>query len=221
MDFCVEVTTRCNLECRNCFSSSRRNESAVHLPSVILYEEIGRRADGIIRTCITGGEPLLHPEIETILQLPAHYDSVGFVLSTNGTVRSDLDPLLVRHGWLAAVSLHGGADTHNRYVMAACHEQVVARLVRMSSMGVPLHVYSVLTDTTSPYDVDYLYTLRDSLGVSLLRFIIPRRHGRQFMVGAAHAEKYVTDRLDKRSVLVATSSQSVFLDVSGIVRSSH
>ena len=95
VDLCVELTTRCNFVCMNCFSESARGRGGINADAELVADAIIAASPDIIRVCVTGGEPLLHPDVANILDLPAIVLDCGFVLSTNGTARPDLDPPFV------------------------------------------------------------------------------------------------------------------------------
>jgi len=78
------VTSRCNLDCVHCFSSTE--DRPVHELSI---EEIESALDqletlGVLELRINGGEPLLHPRIDEILMMLKHR-RLRKVILTNGT----------------------------------------------------------------------------------------------------------------------------------------
>lgn len=95
-----ELTPRCNFNCRMCY---------VHLP-VSDIDKHGReltasewiriaaeaKAAGTVWLCITGGEPLMHPEFETIWR---ELTQMGFfiTLQTNAAQLTDYESLLAEY----------------------------------------------------------------------------------------------------------------------------
>jgi molybdenum cofactor biosynthesis enzyme MoaA len=81
----VEIISSCNMECDFCFVTHN-----LHKKNTLSFEEIKEIIDQIenmeaeaIR--ITGGEPLLHPDIEKIVQY-AKSKCEKVILNTNGTL---------------------------------------------------------------------------------------------------------------------------------------
>jgi pyrroloquinoline quinone biosynthesis protein E len=81
----VFVTSRCNLKCVHCFSS--RDGKGNHDLSVQVMESIFNQLErmGVMEVRLTGGEPLLHPEVRTLLAI-IQKKRFRKVLITNGTL---------------------------------------------------------------------------------------------------------------------------------------
>ena len=89
----ISVTDRCNLRCRYCMPE----ESYEWLPraDLLSFEEVARIARvfsslGVDRIRLTGGEPLLRTDLETLIRLVASDDRVrDLALTTNGVLLSE------------------------------------------------------------------------------------------------------------------------------------
>jgi len=82
------VTSRCNLNCEGCHY--RHAEAEIPFSQVrSLFEEW--RACGVRSVALGGGEPLLHPHIEDIIELGKRMDFY-MAITTNGTVLKDIHP---------------------------------------------------------------------------------------------------------------------------------
>jgi cyclic pyranopterin phosphate synthase len=85
----ISVTDRCNLSCRYCRAGEARSSvSARHVLSVEEVRELVRVAValGIAKVRLTGGEPLLRPEIVDIVRgLAATPGLQDLAMTTNGT----------------------------------------------------------------------------------------------------------------------------------------
>jgi len=79
----------CNLRCQHCWIDPRYNSdkpSNKYLDLNLFHSIIKQaRPLGLSRVKVTGGEPLLHPQIKEILALLARED-LGLTLETNGTL---------------------------------------------------------------------------------------------------------------------------------------
>ncbi|MFQ6095202.1 MAG: radical SAM protein [Candidatus Bathyarchaeia archaeon] len=82
------ITSRCNLHCKECFY---RHEKAEIPFSKIknLFREW--KFHGVRSVALGGGEPLIHPQIEDIVELG---ERMGFymAITTNGTILKDIRP---------------------------------------------------------------------------------------------------------------------------------
>jgi molybdenum cofactor biosynthesis enzyme MoaA len=162
----------------------------------------------------------MHPEIESILSLPRQFSSLGYVLSTNGTVRGELDSAIVDNRWLVAVSLHGGEETHNSYTNSRSWKRVVKRIASLAQ-STNVHIYSVVHERMNISDVDWLLRFQAENGVKFLRFIAPRNFGRYENSCNTDLYEYVNS-LEGASIGFKTSSSNTrFLPVSGVPRMSN
>lgn len=220
VDLCVELTTRCNIECLNCFSRSGPGRSYKDAELDLVHRHIDNARRELVRVCVTGGEPLLHPGIMTVLRWPVKYQDLGFVLNTNGTVRRDLDPLLAEHAWTVAISLHGARDAHEGYTRSRTFDEVVRRVRNISKTNI-VHIYCALHDGIRSSDVEWLFKLRQETGCAILRFIAPRAHGRHVGVARTELIEEVRARLDDNTVLKTTASQSFLLSTGGRLVRTH
>jgi len=220
VDLCIELTTFCNMTCRNCFSNSAESQAGVHAvwPGVLAY--IRECADQLIRVCVTGGEPMLHPDIESVLRLPEEMQDCGFVLSTNGTPRPDLDEVLINQGWLVAISLHGTKDAHNVYTASGSFDKVVSRIHKLARILV-VHIYTVLHEKMTRKDLLWLFRFRDEAGVAFLRFMTPRPFGRYEPLRDLGLIQEVACMLDERSGLKTDPSLTHFISVNREHRRTH
>ncbi len=78
----LEPTSMCNLYCDGCY---RKNESDAHKPLDVVRKELDtfnrlRKTDGV---SIAGGDPLLHPQIEKIVEMVSQ-DGQKPIINTNG-----------------------------------------------------------------------------------------------------------------------------------------
>jgi len=84
----ITVTTSCNLSCAHCFN--RKNDDIGHMD----YDSIAKIINkfslyGASEIVISGGEPLLHPDIDKIVLIPLLYPKIKFIIATNGMLLTD------------------------------------------------------------------------------------------------------------------------------------
>ena len=91
----IEITTYCNLKCPGCYRGCDREDNiAIHEPLEKVKETI--REMKHLRNCqiisVSGGEPLLHPELEEIVKFIRDSGMIPFI-HTNGKL---LTPELIK-----------------------------------------------------------------------------------------------------------------------------
>jgi molybdenum cofactor biosynthesis enzyme MoaA len=212
VDLCLEITTSCNMACKNCFSCSSYDVLGHNLPIDQIRSSIENRRHQIIRVCITGGEPTMHPEIDSILRLPDRFDDCSFVISTNGTFRQGIENLFVDKKWLVAISLHGSKESHNSYTRSKSFDCAVRRIRTLSSRTV-VHIYTVLHNDITDRDLDWLFKLRDEAGAAFLRLIVPRPFGRYEILHNTRILERAQNMVDDRSGIKTSRSLTKFISV--------
>jgi sulfatase maturation enzyme AslB (radical SAM superfamily) len=218
-DLCAEITTWCNLSCHNCFSNSLRGRPGEHLPYQAVSSFLRARHSEMIRFCITGGEPFMHPDIEKFLRLPSEYQDLAHVISTNGTLRPELDASLVTNEWLVAISLHGRQAAHDAYSGVESFHTIRRRIESLAPRT-RTHLYCVVHDALTIGDIDWMMQFRTDCGVRFLRFIMPRAFGRYKPLQRPAIVEAISERLDSASGIKVEPSRTVLLEVSNRVRAS-
>ena len=114
-----ELTDQCNLKCLHCGSRCEPGKSQV-LPLETIEKTLqsiaGKCDPKNIMVCLTGGEPLLHPDLERIIQL-SHTMGFPVGMTTNGTLIDDRKAESMYHSGLdtVAISIDGTRDVHDRF----------------------------------------------------------------------------------------------------------
>jgi radical SAM protein with 4Fe4S-binding SPASM domain len=87
-DLTLMITNGCNLRCAHCLPQSGPSGSASQVPADALLRVIGDFAELNCRSlCITGGEPLTHPDWLEVLQAASRLNRFEEIrLQTNGTL---------------------------------------------------------------------------------------------------------------------------------------
>ena len=103
-DLRISVTDRCNFRCRYCMPRERFGEQHTFLPrrALLSFEEIERFVSaclplGLSKVRITGGEPLLRPDVPALVQRLSTL-GVEIALTTNASLLRDQAPLLADSG---------------------------------------------------------------------------------------------------------------------------
>ena len=114
-----EMTNQCNLSCLHCGSScTGKNHTYLEYDLIerVMKSVADRYDSRNIMICITGGEPMLHPDIYETVKLAHDYGfSVG--MTSNGTLINDDGAKALAYASLdtIAVSLDGIEETHDAF----------------------------------------------------------------------------------------------------------
>ena len=138
----IEVTRQCNLHCKHCYSNSgakRENE--------LTTEEIKRLIDelantGVLNILVTGGEPLLHPDLFDIIKY-IRSKPMSCMLFTNGTLLTEKSVNTLKElGVLSVtVSMDGATpETHDAFRGGESFEKVVRAIKMLKEVGIPVKI---------------------------------------------------------------------------------
>jgi len=79
----LEIISRCNLNCKHCFN--RPGDNAVDMSLDDINRIINKcLKHGLKKVALSGGEPLVHPQIKEIIQNCKNYPDITFTITTNG-----------------------------------------------------------------------------------------------------------------------------------------
>ena len=137
----LHVTFACPLRCTHCYAHGGTPRQGSMPVAQITYACREAAALGFCRGVITGGEPLVHPEIEALLDalaaLRAEVKPLVTVLRTSLSL--PLDDLLLRRiansTGQVVVSLDGDRETHDARRGAGSYDRVVTNLRRLVAVG--------------------------------------------------------------------------------------
>ena len=88
----ISVTDRCNFRCTYCMPKEvfGRDYKFLHRDQLLAFEEIERLSKifvehGVRKIRLTGGEPLMRRELETLIEMLANIPEIDLALTTNGS----------------------------------------------------------------------------------------------------------------------------------------
>lgn len=173
-----ELTDACNLSCLHC-GSDACPQNNTFLPAEAIKTVLDQVAAAFspqsIMICLTGGEPLLHPQL---FECIVYAKKLGFScgITTNGTL---IDPTVADRLTASGVdsvtfSLDGLADTHDRFRnKAGTFEKTVqgiGNLVRSSRRQIKTQITTVV-HRGNQHQLEELFVLSCDLGVDSWRVI--------------------------------------------------
>jgi 12,18-didecarboxysiroheme deacetylase len=113
----LNITRMCNLSCVHCYAGSDSRPAPGELTTAEFMRVLDDLAEfGCPVVLFSGGEPLLHPDIETLARHAAT-SGMRAVISTNGTLITPdaADRLATAGVSYIGTSLDGGRETHDRF----------------------------------------------------------------------------------------------------------
>lgn len=161
----IEPLEQCNLRCTGC---GRIREYSDHMDEKMSPEEVMQAADesGAPVISISGGEPLIHPEIETIVENLIE-EGYYIYLCTNGLLLEEkLTEFEPSEKLAFAVHLDGTEEVHDKFTnREGTYEKAFSALEKAVDMG-----YRVTTNTTifkesDPDDLHELFRRLTEAGI--------------------------------------------------------
>ena len=138
----LEITRRCNLSCSHCGSDCVAEATRAELTTeswLKLITDVRDQFGDSVILVLTGGEPLLHPELDRIT---AHISSLGmrWGVVTNGQLLSErrLDRMLDNGMQSITVSLDGPETAHDRLRnRPGCFAKTVEAMQQIAKSSIP------------------------------------------------------------------------------------
>ena len=169
--YTYEITSVCNNKCIGCGSASIKENNGHSSNWKGILDIIIPSAENIR---ISGGEPTLHPQFESIIQY-INQKQTAFVLFTNGRwqkAKKTIKALQECDYFKGAlVSLHGHQEKiHDDFVgFQGAFSETIANIERATSAGLTVATNTILTDSACGY-VEEIHALASELGVECVRF---------------------------------------------------
>ncbi|MBF0237628.1 MAG: heme d1 biosynthesis radical SAM protein NirJ [SAR324 cluster bacterium] len=154
---------RCNLQCRHCYSSSANQEYPGELSTAQIQQVMeDLRAYGVPVLILSGGEPLLRPDI---FEISAYARNLGFYvgLSSNGTLITDNNIQSIADAAYdyVGVSLDGIRRTHDRFRRKiGAFEEALQGIRRCRKQGIKVGIRFTLT-THNAHELPQLLALME------------------------------------------------------------
>jgi radical SAM protein with 4Fe4S-binding SPASM domain len=170
----VELTTLCNLHCHFCYRQAGPHQSESRLPTSQLLNILGGLAEKGLRVVeITGGEPLLHPDLKSITDFCGNTFQLTSVL-TNGTLINDAfvnSVLPIKNRIAFNVSLESNkAEEHDRRTgVTGSFARTINGIRQLSKHNFSLRV-AMAVDANNWADVEPTLLLAKQLGATAFTY---------------------------------------------------
>jgi len=175
----LHLTNRCNLSCLHCYTSGPVKTIGKDLSAPLVFCMIDDLAEhGGTSVTLSGGEPLLHPELKEILR---HTPSdVQIRLLTNGTlIDREWAEFLADMDVYVQVSVDGSREAvHDRIRGKGSFRKAINGLEHLQGAGLGDRInFSTTVMNQNLDDLIEIINLAQRLGVPLVRFLPLRRKG--------------------------------------------
>lgn len=176
-----EITYRCNLNCKHCYIGSRLNQQINELTLVEIKQLARDVADaGFQIVGITGGEPLVRPDVVDIVKEFAEYN-IAVNLDTNGTLLTpEIARRLVKAGLkVVLISLDSVDPQKLDYFRGgkSVFERVDRAIDNSIQIGLPVYLDVVLSKLNL-HELDKIVHYAAKKQISGIAFIYPIVIGR-------------------------------------------
>lgn len=147
--FAIELTNRCNLECKYCYGNYKRSTGIFLNFDTITYLFKSMMENGVITIELTGGEPLLHPNFKEILilALKCFYrvnilsNGVLFTDEIFDIIKDNIDKVYLQ------ISIDGCTEETNKKVRGVNNtwNKTLHTLIKLESIGAKYRVPFMVT----------------------------------------------------------------------------
>ncbi|MBO3277925.1 heme d1 biosynthesis radical SAM protein NirJ [Pseudomonas schmalbachii] len=140
---------RCNLTCKHCYSTSADSAFRDELPTAEILRVIDDLHTAGVRVMIlSGGEPLLHPDL---FEIAAHARASGMLvaLSSNGTLigPQNIQRIVDARFDYVGISLDGLRETHDRFrQLAGSFDSALGAMRLCREAGIRVGMRTTLTE---------------------------------------------------------------------------
>lgn len=168
------ITEHCNLRCPHCIRDDVTTVRSLERDLVLRVVDEARAALGSIIVSLTGGEPLLHPEFDSLIE-QLHARDIPWRMVSNGWHLRRIMPLLDRcPPQYIRLSLSGASRaTHDHDRGRGSYNRVLVGMALMTSRRIRTAL-SMVIDRRNRHEVEQAVELAESLGSLRLHLILPQ-----------------------------------------------
>ncbi|ACN15889.1 PpqE2 [Desulforapulum autotrophicum HRM2] len=190
-----ETTRRCNLSCVHCRAAAEDHDYPDELDTTAsfkLLDQIREVGEPII--ILTGGEPLLRPDI---FDIAAYGTSIGLrmVMAPNGTLITRENALKMKASGIKRISISiDGAtkESHDRFRgVEGAYDGALNGIARAKEAGIDFQINTVITQTNLK-EIPSILALAESLGAVAhhIFLLVPTGRGKYIVDQEINAQEY-------------------------------
>lgn len=167
-----EITDYCPLGCKHCYLPSKNKNIFSHNDIEKVFDIINK--SGVYQVQLTGGEPLLHPEIDYIIDFLIN-QGIIISISSSGMIFSNnllacLKKLKKVNGSFVRISLDGNEDTHNFIRQNSSSYKNALNFIKvLNENKIPCQIGTTIVNQTKQ-ELEKLTLIAKKYGVCLLEF---------------------------------------------------
>ncbi len=166
--FYLELNNSCNLRCKFCSVSNKSNEY-IDLDMIKhILDEL--KSIGVYDVYYTGGEPLLHPNFEEIVEY-ANKLGIRQTVLTNGILLDKFQHILDKI-MCVCISLHGSKKIHNKLTDSNCYDKVLSNIELVKKITNVKINYTVISDNQDINVMKYIleYGKKKDIPISFSKY---------------------------------------------------
>jgi len=210
----VEVTQRCNVGCHTCSASSIETGNDLSTSKLSQGIRSVSETDRLHAIAISGGEPLLHPDLPDILKI-AHENADRVILITSGEGLEDnnkLDQTLQKYQ--GSIEVYLQFDSLNDEILRALRTDKVSAAVRMERFrrltgnGIPVTPVCVVSPISPKEEIHELVSFAIENHARGITFQPLREVGRIPRLDLTQDRFLTVDGVQREAIAAAGSSQS-------------
>lgn len=173
----VEITNKCNLLCKHCYNTSNANNQLFISNEQFKIIIDSCKKNGINKIALSGGEPLLNPDIVQIIKAIS-YNNLECKIVTNATLinRDFLDSIKECPNVKFQISLHGSSEAiHESLSNVKSFSKIVSNIALLKEYGRHFSIKTIINKSNTD-DIENVVNMcqnfgADGVSVSFLQYI--------------------------------------------------
>jgi MoaA/NifB/PqqE/SkfB family radical SAM enzyme len=184
------ITERCQLRCGHCYMGDRLERGMVMpLEKATQIINYFRRLGGEYITFL-GGEPTLHPDLPTMVDVAIEAGYKQVMINSNGLLERTIDRIAPDKLHYISFSLDGAsAATHDLIRGEGTYKKTVPCIHRTVEAGYPVRILCTISQKNI-HEAEAVLALADEIGVKMVNFHVFSEEGR----GVANPEWSLTSQ---------------------------